>query len=88
MAELLTQRPEKKRLSDQQKMILEYLDKHTFITCRTSILALGIIDLRKRVSELRRLGYDIEDRTIKTTNYYGKKIAYKEYYIQKGEQNA
>jgi hypothetical protein len=88
MVERSTQEPVKKKLSDQQKLVLDYLDKHPYITCRTSILALGIIDLRKRISELRRLGYDIEDRTVKTTNYYGKKIAYKEYYIQKGEQNA
>lgn len=79
---------EKKRLSDQQKLVLDYLDTHSFITCRTSILALGIIDLRKRISELRRLGYDIQDREVKTRNYYGKAIRYKEYFIQKGEQNA
>lgn len=77
-----------KALSDQQKLVLDYLDKHPYITCRTGILALGIVDLRKRISELRRIGYDIEDREVKTRNYYGKIIRYKEYYIRKGEQNA
>jgi len=77
----------KKKLTDQQDRILEYLINHDHITSATSITSLGIMDLRKRVSELRRMGYSIEDRMVTKENRYGKKVSYKEYFLGKGEKN-
>lgn len=74
-----------KHYTDQQNRILEYLINHDHITSAISIKALGIMDLRKRLSELRRMGFPIEDRYVTKENRYGKKVRYKEYYLQKGD---
>lgn len=76
------------KYTDQQTQVLDYMISHPFITSKIGIVALGIMDLRKRISELRRMGFKIEDRTVTGKNRFGKTVAYKEYYLEKGEDNA
>ena len=73
------------RLTDQQSLVLDYLNNHPYITGQLSIVCLGVLDLRKRVSELRRLGYPIADRMVSRKNRYGKTVSFKEYFFEEVE---
>lgn len=42
----------------------------------------GSLDLPKRVSELRKDGIEVESRTVKTVNRFGRTIYYNEYRIK------
>lgn len=75
------------KLTDQQQLVMDYLNTHAWITGTLSVTVLGVMDLRKRVSELRRLGFPIEDRSVTRHNRYGKKVTFKEYFLQKGEDD-
>ncbi len=46
----------------------------------------GSLDLPKRVSEIRRMGIEVETRKVSSINRFGKKITYNEYRIK--EANA
>ena len=70
-----------KPLSEQQGLVLNYMLTHPFITSYDSIVGLGVLDLRKRISELRKLGFPIDDRTITAKNRYGKTVSHKEYFL-------
>lgn len=70
-------------LTKQQSLVMDYLARHEYITTTISILSLGVTDLRKRISELRKMGIQIEDRTVTKKNRYGDKVSHKEYYLGK-----
>ena len=65
----------------QEQKILDYLEKHPYITSRSAVIDLGIIDLRKRVSVLRKSGFPILDSWQTSENRYGEKVRYKLYYL-------
>ena len=48
-------------MSPQQSAIIAHINIHGSITGREAVLELNMLDLRKRISELRRLGYVITD---------------------------
>lgn len=75
------------KYTDQQTQVLDYMISHPFITSRIGIVALGVMDLRKRISELRRMGFAIADRTVTARNRNGKLVSYKEYYLEKGDND-
>lgn len=62
-----------------KEMILDYLQNVGPLTVASCLTEIGTVELRKRVSELRREGYLILSRPIKRRNRYGTKIAYNEY---------
>lgn len=48
-------------MSPQQARIIAHMVAHGSITGKEAVTKLGMLDLRKRISELRRLGWDIVD---------------------------
>lgn len=69
-------------MKTQKMMILEYLEQNKTITTLESQLNLGILDPQHYIMELRKEGYKIIDKWVKTTNRYGRKIKYKEYILE------
>lgn len=53
--------PTKPNLSEQQKVVLEYLQGGRTLTNKVALTCLGVGSLSSRIAELRRLGYDIVD---------------------------
>ncbi len=47
-------------LTPQQETVLSYLKKGRTLTNKVALTCLGVGSLSSRISELRRLGYDIE----------------------------
>ena len=66
-------------MKTQKMIILEHLEKHKTITTLESQSKLGILDPQHYIMQLRKEGYNIQDRWVKTTNRYGRKSHYKEY---------
>lgn len=66
----------------QKQRVLEHLKDGNTITSYEAMVNMGISDLPKRVSELRRDGYNITSRTGHSINEYGKVS----FYIYKLEQ--
>ena len=56
----LTDLNPEKRPSQRLRILFHLQAGHTLTSAE--MLRLGIVDGRKRISELRRLGYDIKDR--------------------------
>lgn len=58
---------------NQETLVLEYLKKHKEgITSRTAFIQLGIIQMPKRILNLRRKGYAIKSTPKVVKNRYGK----------------
>lgn len=74
------------KLTRQQIRVLEYIAEHGSITSLSAQRELGIISLPKRISELRKLGYCILDRTIRVANRFEEGCTVKLYYFDKGER--
>lgn len=71
---------------NQQKRVLKYMDEHHSITRMEAYERLGITELPKRISELRRSGYNIADQWINVQNRYGEKTRVKAYFKIEAEQ--
>ena len=65
--------------STQNQRILEYMRKNGSITQVEALRDIGVMRLASRVSDLRRLGYDIASRTEYVNNRYGEKCRIKRY---------
>ena len=74
-----------KAKDSQQRRILKYLRSHKFITRMDAYEKLGITELPKRISEMRRLGYPITDEWLIVENRYGEKTRVKAYSMQEEE---
>ena len=68
-------------MTNQQKQIIAHMKTYGSITNIEAMRELGMCDFRKRISELRKLGYDIVDIQEANTNNY----CYHERYFLKGE---
>lgn len=66
-------------MKTQKMIILEHLEKHKTITTLESQSKLGILDPQHYIMQLRKEGYNIQDRWVVVTNRYGRKVKYKEY---------
>ena len=62
----------------QNQRVLDYMHKHGSITQIEALRDIGVMRLASRVSDLRRLGYDIASRT-EVKNRYGEKCRIKRY---------
>lgn len=71
---------------NQQKRVLEYIEKHRSITRMEAYERLGITELPKRISELRRSGYNIADQWVDVKNRYGEKTRVKQYFKAVGNR--
>lgn len=69
----------------QKAKIIQYCAKNGSITIREAFEELNINSPTKRISELRRLGYDVHDITETRRNAAGEEVRYKRYYITRSE---
>lgn len=74
------------KLTRQQIRVLEYIAEFGSITSLEGQRDLGILDIPKRVSELRKLGYGILGKHIPVRNRYGETTTVVQYYFDKGER--
>ena len=70
----------------QRRKILDYCAAHGSITVRDAFVKLNINSPTKRISELRKCGYDVQCVDEERTNASGEVVRYKRYYIG-GEAN-
>lgn len=70
----------KEKLTQAQK-VLKYINDFGSITSLQAFMDLGIIQLPKRIFELRHSGIDIRSDWIKVTNRYGEQTEVKRYFI-------
>lgn len=63
----------------QAKRMLKYMDDFGSITTYQAVVDLGIASPTKRISDLRKMGYEIISDDIKTTNRYGESTHYFKY---------
>ena len=74
--------PNEESAQSQKRTILTFLSAGGVLTKRNARMISGAEDFRKRISELRRDGYDIKDRWRKERNRYGHVTNFKEYYME------
>lgn len=72
-----------KEIFDQHEKILDYCEKHGSITVREAFVELNINSPTKRISELRRAGYAVEQETLTRINSSGRKVRYVRYQIKR-----
>lgn len=65
----------------QKQRVLEHLQSGNTITSYEAMANMGIMDLPKRISELRRDGHNITSRTGHSINEYGK-VSYNIYKLE------
>lgn len=65
----------------QCKKIITYLKKYRGITNYECLTELGILSPTTRFSELRRMGYPIEDEQVTVINRDGEKCYVKRYFL-------
>ena len=71
-------------MTPQQAAVMAHMTEHGSITVMEGVRALDMVDVRKRISELRRLGVDIVDINEPNADGRGQ---HKRYFL-KGENNA
>lgn len=69
----------------QKGKILEYCAEHGSITIREAAVLLNMNSPSKRISELRRSGYDVQSVWEERVNADGEKVRYLRYFIREGE---
>lgn len=69
----------------QKAKIIQYCAKNGSITIREAFEELHINSPSKRISELRRLGYEVHDVTETRHNSAGEEVRYKRYYITRSD---
>lgn len=65
----------------QKQRVLEHLQAGNEISSLEAVMRMGIMDLPKRISELRHDGHNITSRTGHSINEYGK-VSYNIYKLE------
>lgn len=65
----------------QCEKILKYIEEHGSISGLESILQLGVINYRGRISDLRQSGVQIEKKMVTETNAAGERKTFARYYL-------
>ena len=76
---------ENKVKTNQRMRILDYLKTHDGITQYDAIKNISVMRLASRISEMKKLGYDVRDSWINGKNKYGEKYRAKKYWIERVE---
>lgn len=63
--------------------ILAYMEKYGSITQFEALNELGVMRLASRISNLRKVGYDIDCEWVDVVNRFGEKCRVKKYSIRK-----
>lgn len=69
-------------MNRQQTRIYEYLREFGSITPMEAYEELNITKLATRVSEMKRLGIQFEQRLLKRSNRYGERVTYMQYKLK------
>ena len=64
--------------------VLEYIREFGSITQLEALQDLGVMRLASRMSDLKRLGYNVEGRIEAVNNRYGEKCYIKRYTVREG----
>jgi hypothetical protein len=67
--------------ANQRMRILKYMKQNGSITGLEATNVLHIMDYRKRISEMRRNGINIDDEWQKKTDGDGMSVRYKRYFL-------
>ena len=70
----------------QHDRIINYLKAFGSITPMEAFMDLGITKLATRVSEMRRLGFEFEQKMEESTNRYGEIVRYMRYSLPSKKQ--
>jgi hypothetical protein len=68
----------------QRAKIVAYCKEHGSITARDAYVHLDINSPRKRISELRRAGFNVDTITEHRKNSHGLEVRYNRYFITEG----
>lgn len=68
----------------QTDRVLDYIREFGSITQLEALQDLGVMRLASRMSDLKRLGYDVEGRIEAVNNRYGEKCYIKRYTVREG----
>jgi len=68
--------------TNQRTRIVQYLETHDGITQYEAIKSISVMRLASRISEMKKLGYDVRDSWVKGKNKYGEKYRAKKYWIE------
>lgn len=63
----------------QNQRIIEYMQEFGGITQLEALRDLGVMRLASRISDLRRIGYDIDSETVAVKNRWGENCYIKRY---------
>lgn len=66
----------------QNDRILQYMEDFGSISSLEAMQDLGVMRLASRISDLKKLGYRIESKTVTDKNRYGEKIHYSRYFLE------
>ena len=75
----------KPTLKPSARRILDYMTTHGSITGRDALVFCGTMDLRARISDLRKAGVPIRDEWEESGNQFGELVRYKRYWLVMGE---
>lgn len=75
------------RRPKQSLRVLDYMEKNGSINPYEALLALGVMRLASRISELKRRGYEIESSMVPTQNRWGETCYVKQYSLVKEEHD-
>lgn len=67
--------------TNQTDMLLDYLLAHGSITGRECMDVLGIMNYRGRISDVRKLGYEIKIEWVKKKNRQGRDVRFARYVL-------
>lgn len=70
----------------QMQRVLDYIDEFGSITSLEAFKDLGITRLSAVIFDLRKAGYNIDDKTETQFNRYGEKAHFSRYFIPKETQ--
>ena len=72
----------------QHTLIIDFMREHGSITTYEAFMELGITKLTTRISELRRGGFLIRERSESGVNRYGKPVTYNRYWLEEKQNKA
>lgn len=74
-------------MDTQRAKILAYCEEHGSITVRDAFTKLNINSPTKRISELRKAGYDVQTFDESRVKGDGETVRYKRYFIRPGGES-
>lgn len=67
----------------QNEMIIKYLNDFGSITTYEAFMELGITRLSARISEIKDMGYKLDEEWLTRKNRYNKTVSFKKYILKK-----